>query len=1086
MKIYYTRKLLIMSKYMITGILLQCLFYSLIIADNSDAQSRSINEIYISLEVDGKVETAFNELERITDFKFTYNRSKVNLKQSVSINAENETLAEILKSISKQSDLKFKRVNNVISVSRREKETAQDGMEVEEIFQTKTITGTITSAENSEPLPGVNVFIEGTSQGTVSDIDGQYVIEVPSTETTLAFSSVGYVQEEIAVGNQTVINVEMMPDLKALEEIVVIGYGTMELKQVTSSITSLSARDLPQGVGGSSVATALQGKIGGLVMSGTASPNSGNTFQLRGMASINTSRAPLIVIDGMPGGDIRTIVQEDIESIDVLKDASAGAIYGTRATGGVILITTKRANKGALKMSLTSEVMFKKSFGKPNMLNAADYVATYGGAKINDGYDTDWWDEAMSGNPTSNRHVLSLQGGGESGRIYATVMYDDNRGVLRGDTRKDYSGRINGDVTVLDGWLDISTHLSYRQALRNQNKPSIEGVMRANPTQAVYDPTSQTGWNIWTDGDGTEMNNIGEAALTIDEGMDKWFRPDVSLTLNIKPIPGLSYQQTAAYENRQWERHYYRSMFTREELKAGRKGWADMDFSKTELLNTDGYFSYSNGFGNHSVNAVAGYSYFEQNSDNFTAANGDFTNDLVTFWNLGEGTWLKEGLAELGSGKSITERLLAYFGRVNYSYKDKYMATVSIRREGSSKFAENNRWGTFWAASAGWRLSEESFLNDVSWVDDLKLRVAYGVTGNEGFSANYAARMYGSDTRWLLPDGSWAMSYGATTNLNEDLGWEEKHEWNIGLDYSLFNNRLYGKFDIYRRAIEGLIYNVEVPQPPNTESSMYKNIGTMENKGWELEIGGDVVRSRNWNYNTSLNLSHNKTFIGSLWGDQTYINGAYVNNWVEYAHRIEEDVEVGSYFMYRYAGVRDGRFLIYDKNDEVIFSDDGTVDDRVYQKSFIPKLIAGWSHNLSYKNWDFNMTLTSWIDYDVYNAIELEYGLQNVVQGNMLYDAIDKNGEIIGRPSPSDHFLYDATFLKIQNLSLGYTLPMRKYTNLMENIRIYFTGNNLFTFTKYPGLNPEVDITGWDTGIEKKGDIYPQTRTFTLGLQLNF
>src|SRR5690606_10471585 len=255
------------------------------------------------------------------------------------------------------------------------------------------------------------------------------------------------------------------------------------------------------------------------VMSGTTSPNSGNTFQLRGMASINTSRAPLIVIDGMPGGDIRTIVQEDIQSIDVLKDASAGAIYGTRATGGVILITTKKAKAGALKMSLTSEVMFKKPFGKPDMLNATDYIATYGGAKNNEGHDTDWWDEAMNDNPTSNRHILTLQGGSEAARIYATVMYDDNRGVLRGDTRKDYSGRINGDFKVLDGWLDIGTHINYRQALRNQSKPSIEGIMRANPTQTPYDPTSLTGWNIWTDGDDTEMNNIGEAALVTDEGM---------------------------------------------------------------------------------------------------------------------------------------------------------------------------------------------------------------------------------------------------------------------------------------------------------------------------------------------------------------------------------------------------------------------------------------------------------------------------------------------------------------------------------------------------------------------------------------
>ena len=1025
-----------------------------------------------------KVIEVLSKIEDESEFFFLFNQKLVDVERQVNVDVKNESVDKILSRL-------FENTNVSYIVKDRQIVLTTATPEMGSLQQSKSVSGKVTDTAGAS-LPGVSVVVKGTTSGTITDGNGNYSLPNVPENAILQFSFVGMKGQEVVVANKTNVNVTLEEETVGIDEVVAIGYGSMEKKQVTSSITSLKITDLPQGVGGSSIATALQGKIGGLVMSGTASPNSGNTFQLRGMASINTSRSPLIVIDGMPGGDIRTLVQEDIQSIDVLKDASAGAIYGTRATGGVILITTKQAKSGALKMSMTSEVLFKKSFGKPDMLSAADYMSTYGAAKNNDGYDTDWWDEAMNDNPTSNRHVFSLQGGSEAARIYATVMYDDNRGVLNGDTRKDYSGRINGNFKVLDGWLDISSHLSYRQALRNQNKPSIEGVMRANPTQSVYDPASTTGWNVITQGDGTEMNNIAEAALTTDEGMDKWFRPDVELKLNIKPIKGLSYRQSGAYENRQWERHYYRSMFSREEIKAGRKGWAQMDFSKTELINTDGYLSYINGFGNHSFNAVAGYSYFENNSDNFSASNGNFTNDLVKFWNLGEGTRLTEGLASMSSGKGITQRLLAYFARANYSYNDTYMATASIRREGSSKFAVNNRWGTFWAASAGWRISNESFLKDVNWVNDLKLRVAYGVTGNEGFSADYSARQYGSDTRWLLPDGNWAMSYGATTNLNKELGWEEKHEWNIGLDYSLFKNRLYGKFDLYRRAIKGLIYSVEVPQPPNTQSSMYKNIGTMENRGWEFEIGGEVIQSADWNYRTSLNLSHNKTFIGSLWGDQTYINGSYVNNWVEYAHRIEENVEVGSYFMYRYAGVSEGKLQIYNKDNNVIFSDMGSVDDRVYQKSFIPTLIAGWSHNLSYKNLDFNMTLTSWIDYDIYNAIELEYGLKNVVQGNMLYDAINKNNHITGRPSPSDYFLYDATFLKIQNLSLGYTLPMKRYTSLMENIRLYFTGNNLYTFTKYPGLNPEVDITGWDAGIEKKGDIYPQTRTFTFGVQFNF
>jgi TonB-linked SusC/RagA family outer membrane protein len=952
--------------------------------------------------------------------------------------------------------------------------------------QNVPVTGTVTD-HAGDPLSGASIVEKGTTNGTVADIDGRFELKV-SSGATLVISYLGYVTQEVEVNGRKTVDLVMEEDSRVLSEVVVIGYGTMQKRQVTSSITSLSARDLPQGVGGSSIATALQGKVGGLVMSGTTSPNSGNTFQLRGMASINTSRAPLIVIDGMPGGDIRTIVQEDIQSIDVLKDASAGAIYGTRATGGVILITTKQATSNALKVSYTGELALKQPFGKPDMLNAKDYIATYGGAKNDYGHDTDWWDEALNDQPLSNRHVVTIQGGADNARIYATMMYDDNRGILQGDAREDYSGRINTDFKLLDGWLDVNAHISYRQAKRDQNKPSIEGIMRANPTQTVYDPDSQTGYNIWTDGDNTEMNEIGEAALKTDEGLDKWFRPDVTLKLNILPVEGLSYRQTIGYENRQWEKHFYRSMFSREEIRTGRKGWAELYFDKTELLNTDGYFSYIRDFGKHSVNAVAGYSYFEQNGEKFEAKNGHFTNDLVKFWNIGEGARLKEGLAEMASSKEITQRLLAYFARANYSYQDTYMATVSLRHEGSSKFAAKNRWGTFWSASAGWRLSNEGFMKDLRLVNDLKLRLAYGVTGNEGFSADYAAKMYGSDTRWLLPNGEWAYSYGVTKNINDMLGWEEKHEWNVGLDYSLFDNRLYGKFDLYSRQIEGLIYSVQVPQPPNTESTMYKNIGTMENSGWEFEIGADIVRSKDWRYSTSLNLSHNNTVIGSLWGNQTYINGEYVNNWVQYAHRIEEGATVGSFFLYKYAGISDeGHIQIYNKDGEIINGDNGTVDDRVYQGNYMPQLTAGWTHNLSYKNWSFDLTLTSWIDYDIYNGVEILYGLKNVAQGNMLYDAIRKNDNIIGRPQPCDYFLYDGTFLKIQNFTLGYTLPMKKYTSLLENVKLYVTGNDVFTFTGYPGLNPSgVDITGWDAGIEKASAIYPQTRTFTLGIQMNF
>ncbi|HCC50794.1 MAG TPA: SusC/RagA family protein, partial [Porphyromonadaceae bacterium] len=442
------------------------------------------------------------------------------------------------------------------------------------VQQKVSVAGTVVDADGV-PLTGVTVRVKGTTQGTITNIDGAYSLDLSDGNATLIFSYIGFESQEIQVAGKQTIDITLNEDINIMDEVVVIGYGTMQKRQVTSAIASLSADDLPVGVGGTDIAASLQGKIAGLVMAGNDSPNAESTFQLRGMGSINASKSPLIVIDGMPGGDIRNISPEEIESIDVLKDASAGAIYGSRATSGVILITTKQAKAGRIQLSYTGEAMFRQAFGKPHMLNAAEYLAT--GGKGDFGGDTDWYDEALSDQPLSQRHTITLQGGSENARIYASVAYNDNHGVLKYDNRKDYSGRMNTDFKLFDGWLDISTHLTYRQAARDRrfDRGDMEGVLLTNPTQPMLDPNSATGWNVWTGGgEGASVNKIAEAALQTREGLDKWFRPDVSLRLNILPVEGLTYRQTAAYENRQWENHEYDPSTQREEILAGRKGTA--------------------------------------------------------------------------------------------------------------------------------------------------------------------------------------------------------------------------------------------------------------------------------------------------------------------------------------------------------------------------------------------------------------------------------------------------------------------------------------------------------------------------------
>lgn len=956
-------------------------------------------------------------------------------------------------------------------------------------FDPRGKTLIITVKDEKGPVIGANVVLKGTTNGNISDLNGQVVLENIPDDAVLVVSYIGYVTQEIKVRAQKTLTVKLMEDSRALEEVVVVGYGTMEKKQVTSAVTSLSAKDLTIGVSGSDISTALQGKIGGLVMINNGDPNASTTFQLRGMTSVKAGKAPLIVIDGFPGGDIRSLNQNDILSIDVLKDASAGAIYGTRAASGVILITTKNGmnTDGKVKMTYSTELRKRQAFGKPEMLSAEEYVDRDCG--IDYGDDVDWWDELLNKSNFSQKHNLILEAGTENAQIYTSLFYEDNEGISINNSRKDYGGRINTRFKMFDDWLEIRANVDYRQADRNNNYPNFQQALRNNPTRSPYDPESETGLNVWTN-ESLDYNVVADARLSTYNGLDKWFKPEATLKLNIRAVPGLSVQQVVGYENRQWEYHYYRSKNHREEINNSRKGYAKLEFSKTEFLTSEGFVTYLKEWDSgHQVNGVGGYSYFEKNNENFNAENYDFPVDGVKYWDIGAGTYLSDGKAGMGSTKGITERLFSVFARVNYSYQDRYMVMASIRHEGSSKFAVDNRWANFWALSAGWRIANEAFMKNIGWLDDLKIRFGYGVTGNNDFGSDYTANTLSSDQDWLLPNGQWAKTYGKSKNLNLQLGWEEKKEWDLGIDYAFLDNRLYGKFDYYRRKIDHMLYEIKVPQPPYPQGNMWKNIGSMESKGWEFEIGGDIVRSTDFTWSTHLNVSHNTAKILTMSGDNTYLSGSGFpspGNPGD-AHRLEAGTTVGSFYLYKFAGFDDnGNFLLYDKDGEVIAADQKVEQDRRYMGNYTPKLVLGWNHTLTYKNCDLGVNLRSWLDFDVYNTVDMYFGIQGVDNCNVLKAAYGKFNHIRGEKQQCDYYLQEGSFLKIDAITLGYTLPLKKYIKYIDRVRVYGTVHNVATFTGYAGINPEIDISGWEGGIDWFTGIYPQVRSYTLGIQVNF
>jgi len=1029
-----------------------------------------------------RLETVLKKIEKDTEFLFFYRTDEVDKNERISIEKNDSNIKEILDEIAVKTGITYSIKDRHIVLRTQSEISAAPGVSQQ---SGKRISGNVTD-ERGEPVIGANVVEKGTTNGVVTDIDGNFSFTV-NENATLMISYVGMKPQEL-IAMSSPMQIILMEDANLLNEVVVVGYGTMERKAVTSSITSLSSKDLVQGIGGASIATALQGKVAGLVISGTASPNSSNILQLRGVGSINAGKEPLVVIDGIPGGDMRSVNQEDITSIDVLKDASAGAIYGTRAAAGVILITTRQGsaeNDGKVKLTYTGEFTTESIRKKPEVLSAEEYLKY--GKGVDYGGNSDWYDELVRDLPFSHRQVFGVNGGSRHANIFASFTVQDQKGIVINDSRKDYSARVNTNLKFFDDFFEIKTHAAYRQANRTDHRPNFNQAIKANPTRPVYnqeDP-SGTGYNIWLGG-WEDFNALAESNLSNNRGTDKWLNGDATFKLNL--LPELTAQATIGYQNWQNEGKEYRSRWTKEEQEARRTGRAKMGFEKREDYSFDTYANYIKDFNGHALNATAGYSFFETNREYWNMENFNFPVDAIDVWDMKSGTFLSDGSAVMDSGKDARERLMAFFARANYSYKDKYMITASIRHEGSSKFGKNNRWGNFWAVSGGWRISEEYFMENVSFVNDLKLRVGYGITGNNGFEAGKSVMMYKSDEWWLI-NSDWIKTFGSSHNVNENLKWEEKKEINFGLDYSLFNNRLYGKLDIYKRKVDGMLYSIKVPQPPYVYDNMIANAGNLENKGWEFEIGGDVVRNKEFTYSTSIRLSNNKSKILSLWGSNTFEDRFNFPGpgMPGYGIRLQEGSTIGKFYLWRFAGFDDnGEWLLYDKDNNVIPAKDKKAEDKDFVGNSIPKLMVSWDHSFTYKEWDLSIFLRSWIKFDVFNAVDMYYGLSNVAEINVLKDAYHKYAHIKGEKQLTDFWLDDGTFLKIDAINLGYRLNLKKYFKYLDNARFYLTVRDVATFTGYKGLNPEVNINGLDPGFEMHNSIYPQTRRYTLGLQLTF
>lgn len=936
----------------------------------------------------------------------------------------------------------------------------------------RNITGIVTSADNGETLPGVTVRVKGTDHGTVTNAEGVYSLEANQGEV-LVFSFIGFADQEITLGDQTTVDVILTNDSQVIDEVVVVGYGTQKRSEITSSIATVKAEDFNQG-GARSPIDLIQGKVAGLNVTRTqgSNPNAETAIQLRGITSLTGDRNPLIVIDGIPGGSLDLIQQEDIESFDVLKDGSAAAIYGTRANAGVILITTKKGKPGEPRFEYST--YFQKDFvdKEPDVFNATEFRELIAQGIVDEDQDlgasTDLFDELINKSNLTQYHTLAASGGTDKTNYRASVFYNDAQGIAKENGKEDWGGRLNINQTGLQDRLTMQVNIAANFNKANflgggvgegDSFPNFEQAVQRNPTAPIYNEDG----TFYETQAFNNYNPLSRLAHRINERDQQTFSGDAKLTLDI--IDGLSVSAFGSYVRDNYNDRYFRSSKDWEQRET--TDYQGMGYaSKTNQLEWTRTFEstidYNKTFNDdHSLSGILGYSYQYSTTESFFANNNGFTTDAFLDWNLGAGSAIQNtNLPRPGLGSNkFDNTLIAFFGRVNYAFANKYFAQVILRREGSSRFGANNKWGNFPAASVGWTISQEDFMQDIEEINNLKLRVGYGVTGNQGIP-NYNSLLTLS-TGGVYPQGGvYYETFGPARNPNPNLRWERKAEWNFGLDFGLLQNRISGSIDVYRRETRDLLFNYNAQQPSFILSTLYVNVGSIENKGVELLLSGIPIQREDFTWSVDLTANSQFNKLTQLSNEQ------FQANFIEYyglpspgnlgnAIRLEEGGAVGNFYGKRFAGfTEDGKWQFYKADGSVAGASEMNNDDLAIIGNGVPKYQMGLSNSFSYKNFDLTVFFRGKFGFDILNTKEMYFGNKKWLPNNLLKSAINEHGNLNDDPQYSDYYLEKGDFVKLDNITLGYNFNLN--TEYISNLRVYVSGRNIATFTGYSGLDPEL------------------------------
>ncbi|MDC1546598.1 SusC/RagA family TonB-linked outer membrane protein [Phocaeicola vulgatus] len=960
------------------------------------------------------------------------------------------------------------------------------------------VTGKVKDS-SGEPVIGASVVVKGNNTiGTITDFDGNFMLDVPA-KSVLVISYIGYVTQEVPTAGKNSLEIVLKEDTKTLDEVVVIGYGTQRKGDVTSSVASVKADNFVKGAV-KDVGQLIQGKVAGLAITNPNGDPTGSTqIRLRGTNTIGgANTAPLVLIDGIPG-ELGTVAPEDVESVDVLKDGSAAAIYGTRGTNGVILITTKQAkgvdiNQVEYNGYVSTSLIAKKL----DMLNADEFRTLY--PDQDHGADTDWIDE-ISRTPVSHVHNLSLMGGNSKTNYIANLNYASRQGIMKKSDFESFQGRIEVTHRMFDDKLKLKFGLFGK---KNQMESTTSGgsfrgwvygqATRRNPTDPVRNE------------DGTWNENVSKfeyenplALLYEAEGNVKKTQLRYNGNIVYNPIKDLTLSAVFSYIRDNMNRGYGETLNHISALRDGLAGWSSVGaYTKMEKL-MELTAQYSKEIGAHKFTVLGGYSYNETDFEELWIDNYGFQDDYFGGWhNIGIGSALKDGKANIGSKKTPTN-LIGFFGRATYSFKNRYLLMGALRYEGASQlWGTDNAWGLFPSVSVGWRITEEAFMKNQKIFDDLKLRVGYGVTGSQPKDPFLGVAMlkYGS---YAFVNGNWVQTIVPASNPNPDLKWEEKKETNIGLDFVSWGGRLSGSIDYYNRDVDGLIYEYGVPTPPNLYNKTMANGGTMRNRGVEVLVTVVPVQNKDFEWSTTGTFSLNSNKLISLSGsifksDYDYFNTGTVeySGQVADSHRVQVGESIGNFYGFKVVDVdSEGRWIYEDRNGELVNYKDFThaPEDKHVIGNGLPKWYAGWNNTLRYKNFDLNVTMRGAFGFQIINGGRMNY--ENVKNSRFENRLKSVNDLVFGKhtlssevePEFNSYYVENGDYWKIDNITLGYSFgQVGKY---IKSLRVYGSVLNALTITGYKGIDPEVSTDGLTPGYDTR-DRYPSVRSFTFGVNVKF